>query len=189
MRIPSGRIVTAPFLFLLFFVNSYSQQLAISPHDPDTVKVRVTSETPKPLSLEASTNFQLWNLVASTNGNLLEYIDPIVDQPTRRFFRASTPSPTNTASLQIISPLNDAVVTTNRPTIEVAFSGFSAHPTNLVLRRMGTNLPTRLNISNNRAVFELLAPLPEGFVTVYAARLDTNILAETIAGVDLNIRT
>lgn len=177
-------------MFVFICVSkTVSQQIDISRQGAEAVKIRVFSETAGAVSLEASTNFQSWNAVASTNGASLELTDSNLYAFPHRFFRASFGAQTNTVSLQILSPPNDAVVTTNRPVIEVAYSGIAAATSNLVLRMRGTNLPTRVNLTGDRAVFELLSPLPEGFATIHAAYLGTNIFTEAVARVDLNIRT
>jgi hypothetical protein len=183
-------VLALSWLFLQsVLLHGAEPQISITKEQPGAARVRGSDSDAERLQIEASTNLNSWTVLASTNGTALEFLETQGQNFSRRFFRAAAHRATAAGTLQFVSPTNNAILTTNLPTLELGFSGLSVNTSNLVIRLDGTNLSVTPTITSNRATFKVLSPLPEGFVTLYAAFLPADGTAGPLARLDLIVLT
>lgn len=136
--------------------------------------------------LEASTNLVDWVSLGTANSASADFSDPA--ELPRRFYRAVQLESTNLAQLQFVAPSNHAIIVTNQPSLELAYSGVELSPSNIVIRHRGTNVPGVATLTSNRVRFDLSAPLPEGFALLHAAVIGPNAPSNLVAALSLNVR-
>lgn len=178
--------VALAFTFVLSIAGA-TPEIEVIGEGKGPKRIRASALGSSGLQIEASTNLSAWSLIARTNASALEFLDSDAANFRQRYFRAAADA--SNASLQFVAPGTAEVVTTNRPLLELAFSGIDVNASNLVIRLLGRNLPLSATITNNRAIYRPLEDLPEGFVTLNAVYLGANLAAGPFARLNLNVRT